>query len=244
MFKQIYRAFHQYPRTILILLTIFCQVFGVISPIVSAATQSPIATTSTRIITNSNNNTANTLSSVQYAVPPKTYIYIRTNSVIDDSWIGTLVSFTKKLPITTVLSGSTQVNPNTTELTTTNIIHTTNTQWIEDWNTSINQINGSPSNTEFNAAPLLESMQNAFSSIFDIILGRLTTDESNISILSNSLSKTNTALNTTNNTLNTNITNTNARVENLSGSLSIANNNIASLSGALATTNTRMLSLG
>lgn len=212
---------HHRPLTFLLLLIIVSQQFGIFSSF------------------------ADSLSGTSpYAVPPKTYIYVRTNPVIDDSWIGTLVSFTNKLPVTTSLTGSTQITPATTVLTTTNIIHTTNTQWIEDWNTSMNQINGSSSNTEFNAAPLLESMQNAFSSIFDTIFGRLTTDESNINALSSSLSKTNTTLNTTNSTLNTNITTTNARVESLSGSLSIANNNIASLSGALATTNTRMLSLG
>mgnify|MGYP005607297423 FL=1 len=166
---------------------------------------------------------------------PQTYIYVRTSPIIDDSWIGTLVNFTKKLPETTVLTGSTQ----TTVLNTTNIIHTTNTQWVDDWKQSIDIIEGDRSTIEFNSAPLLESMQDAFSDIFNTIFNRLTTDETNINILSNSLGKTNTNLNTTNTNLTTTtntLTATNNNLNSLSNRVSTTESNITTLSGDLAIT--------
>lgn len=218
MFKQILKALHQYAFPIkrspehqrsreyqkyhysflfLLLLAIFCQQFSLLdqASALSAIPKTPKA--------------------------PQTYIYVRTSPIIDDSWIGTLVNFTKKLPITTVLTGSTQ----TTVLNTTNIIHTDNTQWIEDWKNSISMINGSSSNTEFNSAPLLEGMQNAFSNIFDTIFNRLTTDETNINILDDSL-----------NTTNSNLTTTNTNLSSLTNRVSTNESNIATLSGNLAIT--------
>lgn len=94
-------------------------------------------------------------------------------------------------------------------------------------------INGSSSDTEFNSAPLLESMQNAFSDIFNTIFGRLTTDETNINILSNSLGRTNTTLNTIN-----------TSVEALSGRVNTNEKSISTLSGILVDTNLRLSAIG
>ncbi len=75
-----------------------------------------------------------------YITPPKTYIYVRTNPIIDDSWIGTLVSFTKKLPIVTSLSGSIQ-DISTLEFNSANIIRNSNSAWNQEWKDSLNIIN-------------------------------------------------------------------------------------------------------
>lgn len=87
MFKQILKALHQYAFPIkrsreyqkyhysflsLLLLAIFCQQF---SPLDQASALSAIPKT---------------------PKAPQTYIYVRTSPIIDDSWIGTLVNFTKR----------------------------------------------------------------------------------------------------------------------------------------------------
>lgn len=61
-----------------------------------------------------------------YTVPPRSYVYIRTNPIIDDSWIGTLVKNIKKPTITT-LSGTVQPIA----------LQDKNPNWINDWKQSI-----------------------------------------------------------------------------------------------------------
>ena len=61
-----------------------------------------------------------------YTVPPKSYIYVRTNPIIDDSWIGTFVRNIKKPTITT-LSGTVQPIA----------LQDKNPNWINDWKQSI-----------------------------------------------------------------------------------------------------------
>lgn len=160
---------HHRPLTLLLLLIIVSQQFGIFSSF------------------------ADSLSGTSpYVTPPKTYIYVRTNPVIDDSWIGTLVSFTKKLPVNNILTGSNIANINTNVSST---LYNTNTSWVEDWKEYMDTLDIKSRNTdnnksgtiEFNSAPLLSSMQGAFSSIFSTIFERLTTDETNINILSKSL---------------------------------------------------------
>lgn len=159
---------HHRPLTLLLLLIIVSQQFGVFSSFADS-----VSGTSA------------------YVTPPKTYIYVRTNPLIDDSWIGTLVSFTKKLPVNNILTGSNTNNINTN---VTSTLYNTNTMWIEEWKEYMNTLDIKSGNTEnkpgsiqFDSAPLLASMQGAFSSIFSTIFERLTTDETNINILSKSL---------------------------------------------------------
>lgn len=160
---------HHRPLTLLLLLIIVSQQFGIFSSFADSLSGTSL-----------------------YVTPPKTYIYVRTNPVIDDSWIGTLVSFTKKLPVNNILTGSNIANINTNVSST---LYNTNTSWVEDWKEYMNTLDIKSRNTdnnksgtiEFNSAPLLSSMQGAFSSIFSTIFERLTADETNINILSKSL---------------------------------------------------------
>lgn len=160
---------HHRPLTLLLLLIIVSQQFGIFSSFADSFS-----------------------GTTPYVTPPKTYIYVRTNPVIDDSWIGTLVSFTKKLPVNNILTGSNIANINTNVSST---LYNTNTSWVEDWKEYMNTLDIKSRNTdnnksgtiEFNSAPLLSSIQGAFSSIFSTIFERLTTDETNINILSKSL---------------------------------------------------------
>lgn len=198
---------HHRPLTLLLLLIIVSQQFGIFSSF------------------------ADSLSgTTPYVTPPKTYIYVRTNPLIDDSWIGTLVSFTKKLPVNNILTGS---NTNIISTNVTSTLFNTHTTWTEDWQEYINTIDGNQSNTEFNSAPLLSSMQGAFSSIFSTIFERLTTDETNINILSKSLGKTNTSLISLSGSFST-----------LNSNLTTTNSDLSALSGALAAANTRINSIG
>ena len=147
-----------------------------------------------------------------YTVPPKSYIYVRTNPIIDDSWIGTFVRNIKKPTTDTTLTGTTQQD----------ILIDKDSNWINNWKQSIQVFYTNESDIEFNSAPLLASMQNTFSNIFNTIFDRLTTDESNIETLSNNLKKTN------------------LNVSNLDSELNVTQSELVALSGALARTNFNM----
>ena len=69
--------------------------------------------------------------STYYVAPPKSYIYVRSNPIIDDSWIGTLVSFAKKPTRVTPIT-----NPDEIDLNSANNLQvptTNNPVWVQDW---------------------------------------------------------------------------------------------------------------
>lgn len=160
--------------------------------------------------------------STYYTAPPKSYIYVRSNPIIDDSWIGTLVSFAKKPTRITTVTGSTNSNGEVTDFNSANNLqelNTTNPIWVQDWKQTITQINGTQSNGEFNSTLFISNLQNAFSSIFNSVFDRLSINESNISTLIGSFNRINTTVNSFSgqlSTINTNLNNTNTNLSNLS----------------------------
>lgn len=178
-----------------------------------------------------------------YTTPPKSYIYVRTNPIIDDSWIGTLVSFAKKPTRVTTVTGSTNSNGEVIDFNSANNLqepNPTNPIWVQDWKQTITQINGTQSNGEFNSTLFISSLQNAFSSIFNSVFDRLSTNESNISTLIGSFNRLNTTVNSLSGQLNT----TNSNLSTTNSSLAATNTNLTNLSGALAATNTRINGIG
>ena len=178
-----------------------------------------------------------------YTAPPKSYIYVRSNPIIDDSWIGTLVSFAKKPTRITTVTGSTTTNGEVTDFNSANNLQEPNAMnpiWVQDWKQTITQINGTQSNGEFNSTLFISSLQNAFSSIFNAVFERLSINESNISTLIGSFNRVNTTVNSLSGQLNT----TNTRLNTTNTNLATTNTNLNNLSGALAATNIRINGIG
>ncbi|NRH20668.1 hypothetical protein HOO68_01345, partial [Candidatus Gracilibacteria bacterium] len=231
MFNQIFqhflslRRFSEHPEHhpslfLLLLLALFCQQFFV-SGKVSALSVIP-----------------------KIPKAPQTYIYVRTSPIIDDSWIGTLVNFTKSNKAINTSSNN-QTDYNSIDLNSASSIDQANTVWVKDWKQSISIIEGNQGTIEFNSAPLVASLQGAFSEIFNTIFGRLTTNEKNIAILSNNLSTLSGVVNTLDTNLsNVNTNNTNSNIETLSGRVMTNEKNINTLSGDLAITNANLASIG
>lgn len=118
MFKQILKALHQYAFPIkrsreyqkyhysflsFLLLAIFCQQFVASEQVLTTLKQSN--TTHQYSIAHQFSilkqlitlDQASALSAIpKTPKAPQTYIYVRTSPIIDDSWIGTLVNFTKR----------------------------------------------------------------------------------------------------------------------------------------------------
>lgn len=167
------------------------------------------------------------------------YIYVRTNPIIDDSWIGTLVNMVSKdtsTSFTGVTSKKSQyvvpVSPVTTYLS-----RYINNNYLNEisFNSASQKDNPPPYVTVAAYAPFQSALLETISAIWDKILTHdiaIYTLSGRINTLSNSINNTNP--NNTNNTNNTSTFNT------LSGRVTTAEANISSLSGALAATNTRL----
>ena len=69
--------------------------------------------------------------------PPQSYVYIRTNPLIDDSWIGTLINFTKNIPI-----ASKDLDPNSLGLNSANTLQVSNVIRYQDWKQFVNNETG------------------------------------------------------------------------------------------------------
>lgn len=168
------------------------------------------------------------------------YIYVRTNPIIDDSWIGTLVNMVSKdtsTSFTGVTSKKSQyvvpVSPVTTYLS-----RYINNNYLNEisFNSASQKDNPPPYVTVAAYAPFQSALLETISAIWDKILTHdiaIYTLSGRINTLSNSINNTNN-INTTNNSNTTNTINT------FSGRVTTAEANISSLSGALAATNTRL----
>ena len=168
------------------------------------------------------------------------YIYVRTNPIIDDSWIGTLVNMVSKdtsTSFTGVTSKKSQyvvpVSPVTTYLS-----RYINNNYLNEisFNSASQKDNPPPYVTVAAYAPFQSALLETISAIWDKILTHdiaIYTLSGRINTLSNSINNTNN-INTTNNSNTTNTINT------FSGRVTTVESNISSLSGALAATNTRL----
>ncbi len=121
--------------------------------------------------------------SPSYVTPPKSYIYVRTNPIIDDSWIGTLVSFAKKPTRVTPVTNTNTDEINLNSANNLQIPNVNNPVWVLDWKQTVSQVKINQVNGEFNSTLFISNLQNAFSSIFNSIYDRLTANESNITTL-------------------------------------------------------------
>jgi hypothetical protein len=167
------------------------------------------------------------------------YIYVRTNPIIDDSWIGTLVNIINRNSLSTSfteVASSKYVVP--VSPVTTYLGKYSNNNYLND--TSFNSASQKDNSTSYVTvaayAPFQNDLLETISAIWDKILTHdiaIYTLSGRINTLSNSINNTNN-INTTNNSNTTNTINT------FSGRVTTAEANISSLSGALAATNTRL----
>lgn len=284
--KQIPSRLHHRFFTLFLVLTLICQSSGIGTLVSYAAnttsnqsTQQYISdqytlqqntsqqNTSQQNTSNQNstnqNNTQNTTTK-----SGKIYIYVRTNPIIDDSWIGTLVNIVKQKTPSTSFTG---ITPNNSQYTVpVSPVTTYLNRYINDIYINDTSLNSAPQNNKNNPPPYVtvaeyvpfqSALLETINALWDKILTHdiaIYTLSGKINTINNTLNTlTNTSLNTTNpnlstnnnsnttnpNTTNPNTTNlnaTNTNLNTLSGRVTTAETNISNLSGAIAATNTRL----
>ena len=258
MSKQISSRLHHRFLTLFLVLTLICQSSGIGTLVSYAANttsnQSPQQTTSQQ--TTSQQNTSNQNNTQTTTTKSgKTYIYVRTNPIIDDSWIGTLVNIVNKKTPSTSFTG---ITPNNSQYTVpVSPVTTYLNRYINDIYTNDIYLNSAPQNNKNNPPPYVTvaeyvPFQSALLETINALWDKILTHDIAIHTLSGKINTINNTLNTlinpslntnnpnSTNPNSTNLSTTNTNLNTLSGRVTTAEANISNLSGALAATNTRL----